>query len=466
MSFIKKNTNTTPTIINISHILLIVGVCFFTLSCSEGGIHQSPDSTYLNSISISPSKKELAVGESFQLSVVFKPSDFKNYAYVEWSSSDDNIVSVTQNGLVHANTVGDAIITAYCEDLSSTCKIHVSKKNVPVESITMALDSVYLTIGEARKIYAIVSPDYATDKSISWKSSNTSIATVDNSGKVYARAVGVTTITAQSGSRSTNCKIFVEKSYENSYFTLRAIEDGTIEWNVPRAWTFFCSLNGKNWEQWRTGLGQQQAISKLKKGDEIRFKRDENDIDPWMNLNIIKCTGLFEVEGNVMSLFHGDNFVGQNEYHMYGGPLSQLFYECETIVSARNLVLPTSVNVDCYFRTFYHCFKLKFAPKLPAKTLSPGCYELMFDGCVSLREAPELLAANLASDCYSYMFSGCKNLKYIKCTYPAQININDYVLGWCGGVSDHGVFVKSSDNNWWTTGNDGIPVGWNVINEE
>lgn len=437
---------------------------FFVFSCCEEGIHSITDQTSLRSISISPSKKELVVGESFQLSVLFKPSDYQGVSYIVWNSSNSDIVSITQTGLVRAIAVGNVTVTAYCEGFSSSCKITVSKKNVPVESITMVLDTVYLTIGDARSLYAIVSPDFATDKSINWKSSNPGIATVDNSGKVYARAVGLTTITAQSGNFSTTCKLYVEKSYESSYFTIRALEDCSLNWNVHRAWTFYCSLNGKNWEQWRKDLGAPQAINSLKKGDEIRFKRDDDD--PWTaGFDIIKCTGLFEVEGNVMSLFYGDDFIGQNEYHMYGGPLSQLFYESKTLVSARNLVLPSTVNVDCYFRTFYNCSSLKYAPKLPAKTLVAYCYAYMFDGCISLKEAPELLAVNLAPSCYERMFSGCKNLKYVKCTYPAQINIHDYVLGWCGGVSNRGYFIKSSENIWWTVGENGIPEGWSIINE-
>ena len=81
---------------------------------------------------------------------------------------------------------------------------------VPVSSVSIAGGDVELKEGASKQLSATVSPSNATDRSVSWKSSNTSVATVDASGKVTAVKAGTATITATAGGKSASVTVKVK----------------------------------------------------------------------------------------------------------------------------------------------------------------------------------------------------------------------------------------------------------------
>jgi hypothetical protein len=86
----------------------------------------------------------------------------------------------------------------------------------------------------------------------------------------------------------------------------------------------------------------------------------------------------------------------------------------------------------------------------------------MFQNCTSLTTAPELPATHLDDYCYNSMFEGCNKLNYIK---MLATNIGDFSLSdWVNGVASSGTFVKNPAMTTLSTGVDGIPNGWTVIN--
>ena len=85
-----------------------------------------------------------------------------------------------------------------------------AKKIVLVESVTLGKTELVLVVNEADvTLTATVKPDDATDKTVTWTSSNPAVATVDETGKVHAVAAGTATITAQAGDKTATCKITV-----------------------------------------------------------------------------------------------------------------------------------------------------------------------------------------------------------------------------------------------------------------
>ncbi len=131
---------------------------------------------------------------------------------VTWTSSDENIVKVDQNGNITAVGVGEATVTASAGDVSGACRITVKEPVVIVESVSISETSVTLKTGENTALSATVRPDNATDKTVTWSSEDTKIATVDQSGKVTAVAVGTTTVTASAGNKFANCTVTVVSS--------------------------------------------------------------------------------------------------------------------------------------------------------------------------------------------------------------------------------------------------------------
>ena len=200
----------------------------------------------------------------------------------------------------------------------------------------------------------------------------------------------------------------------------------------------------------------------------------------------IHVTEQYDVQGNIMSIIHGDNYTTQT--YMWLGP-RQFFYNESNLVNAKDLSLSLmTLTSSCYQDMFNGCTSLLTAPELPATTLATGCYRTMFHGCISLLTAPELPATTLATECYHGMFSsctslvnapelhaatlvqgcykdmfnGCTSLNYIKCL-ATNNSATDCTYYWTWNVGASGTFVKEA-NTTWTTGADGIPSGWTVQN--
>ncbi|MBQ9547707.1 MAG: Ig-like domain-containing protein [Bacteroidales bacterium] len=165
-----------------------------------------PATVDVTGISLSETSKTLNPGESFMLTATVTPDNATDKS-VKWSSSDETVVSVEQNGKVTALKTGTAVITAKAGDKTATCTVTV--KPVEVSKLTLDKSSETLPLGQTLTLVATVYPDNATDKTISWSSSDASVASVDQNGKVSALKVGKATITAAAGGKSAGCVIIV-----------------------------------------------------------------------------------------------------------------------------------------------------------------------------------------------------------------------------------------------------------------
>ena len=164
----------------------------------------------VTSVTLNKTELTLTEGESEMLTATVKPDDATDKT-VTWSSSDASIATVDGNGKVTAVKAGSATITAKAGDKSATCTVTVNKKVVAVTSVTLNKTELTLTEGEAETLTATVKPDDATDKTVTWTTSDASIATVDASGKVTAVKAGTATITARAGDQSASCMVTVKQ---------------------------------------------------------------------------------------------------------------------------------------------------------------------------------------------------------------------------------------------------------------
>ncbi len=162
--------------------------------------------TPAESVTLSPTTASLKVGETVSLTATVLPANATDKT-VTWTSSNSAVATVDANGKVTAVALGDATITAKCGSVSATCSVTVVA--TPAESVTLNQTSASLKVGESVSLTATVLPADATDKTITWSSSNTAVATVDANGKVTAVALGNATITAQCGEVSASCEVTV-----------------------------------------------------------------------------------------------------------------------------------------------------------------------------------------------------------------------------------------------------------------
>jgi alpha-L-fucosidase 2 len=149
---------------------------------------------------------ELFEGETITLTATVSPDNATDKT-VTWSTSDATIATVDNNGVVKAIKVGKVTITAKAGDKTATCEVTV--KPIPVIEITLDKTTAELVEGESLTIVATVSPDNATDKTVTWSTSDASIATVDNNCVVKAIKAGKVTITAEAGGLTATCEITV-----------------------------------------------------------------------------------------------------------------------------------------------------------------------------------------------------------------------------------------------------------------
>ena len=186
-------------------------------------------------IELSPEELELEVDAKGTIKATIIPQGLS--ATITWTSSKSDI-AVVDNGVVTALEVGETVITATAGEKSATCNVTVKAKSsggtdVAVESVTLSPTTLSMNVGDEEKITATVSPTNATDKNVTWTSSNNDVATVSASGTVTAKAKGTATITATAGGKSAPCAVTVtEVNTNNSIVTYAHAgeESAAFEW--------------------------------------------------------------------------------------------------------------------------------------------------------------------------------------------------------------------------------------------
>ena len=177
-----------------------------SFSCQE----EIPQPVAVQAVYLNATSMELTEGESATLVATISPNDAENKTVI-WSSSNLSIASVS-NGKVTALKAGKATITVKTDDggKTATCEVTVNAKVYPVTSVSLDKSSATLTEGDELTLTATVNPDNATNKNVTWSSSDSTIASVSN-GKVKAHNSGKVIITARAegGDKEAFCEIKV-----------------------------------------------------------------------------------------------------------------------------------------------------------------------------------------------------------------------------------------------------------------
>ena len=189
------------------------------------------DDTPVKEIAINAPSSTVKPGNKVALSATVAPSDATDKS-VTWSSSNSAYATVDANGVVTANAAGagkSVVITATANDgsgVKSTFNINIKKVNVTKISLSTTTKTVQA--GKKATVKAAIAPTNATNKAITWTSSNTKYATVNSKGVVTTKKAGIgktVTITAKakdgSGKKS-SIKIKIVKNVKVSKIKLKA----------------------------------------------------------------------------------------------------------------------------------------------------------------------------------------------------------------------------------------------------
>ena len=145
-------------------------------------------------LEITPDKATMDVGEKLQLYTEFTPATASNTA-VYWSSSDEDIATVDKDGEVTAKQGGLVVIQCQSDDggYNAVCIITVIEE---VTEIKITPEQYKLGLGKTFQLKAEITNSTATEKDIEWFSSDESVCTVDQNGKIKGISLGYATITA------------------------------------------------------------------------------------------------------------------------------------------------------------------------------------------------------------------------------------------------------------------------------
>ena len=191
--------------------LIAIFLGFSLVSCaSEDG---------LSGVLVNKETLILEVGQQEQLEATVSAGELGNDVSVLWESSDEEVVSVTKNGLVTALKVGTAKVTVTASHgmtkKKDVCTIKVTPKHVAVEGVTLDKSIANIDVGDELVLTHSIIPNDATNQKVTWSSSDESVATVKN-GVVKAIKVGHTTITVttKEGNRIATCEVLVSRLVE------------------------------------------------------------------------------------------------------------------------------------------------------------------------------------------------------------------------------------------------------------
>jgi len=220
---------------------------------------------------------------------------------------------------------------------------------------------------------------------------------------------------------------FIENTYSgNNLVTLTVDKTDNPSVTSGYATQVEYSKDGTNWTTWT--LDSNRSIG-LSAGEKVYFRNNNNNY--WSNYD--------------SSMYRCYTFTA-NQSHNVGGDLNRLsngsnanyarlFKGDNTLVSAADLVLPSSTSSYSLYQMFY--------------------------GCTHLTSAPTLMASSLSTRCYKEMFYNCSTLTSVR-SKAQSISATDCLQNWLSGVSATGTFYNDSDITY-PTGASGIPSGWTEV---
>ena len=152
-------------------------------------------------------------GGTAKLTATISPTEHISSDKITWSSSNTDVATVNDIGIVTAKANGSATITAKAVNgKTASCKVTVQyKTEIPITAVKLNTTNLTLDKGKTSTLVATITPSNTTQsKTITWSSSNNNIATVSSTGVVTAKASGTAIITAKtSNGKTATCKIIV-----------------------------------------------------------------------------------------------------------------------------------------------------------------------------------------------------------------------------------------------------------------
>lgn len=340
---------------------------------------------------------------------------------------------------------------------------------IAVQRLELSQTALSLPLGEATTLTARITPDNATDKTLTWASSDPDVATVSQSGEVVAVAIGNCTVSVSCGGQKSDCAVTVvpvpvesvhldvtdadllvgetiqlkatilpthateqEVAWTSSNTDIAMVENGLVTALAAGEATITATAGGCSAAcQVRVtvpftygGMCMESITAgKITISNPFHLTIDYKQEDrEWRSANTENI--MIEVDAGERVWFRGRNEsyaakegnsitatafrCNSGEFYLYGNLMSLIYgdeYEAKTEMTGEYAF---SMLFGWNNRIFNHP---EYDIVLPATTLSASCYRSMFHACSGLTRAPKLPAKVLKEACYSSMFAYCTSLK-------------------------------------------------------
>ena len=226
----------------------------------------------------------LEVGENYTLVVTVSPSNATDKS-VTWSSTNSSVATVS-SGKVTAKSEGTTMIAAEAHNgKTATCIVTVNEpapEVIEATSVSFNKTSLTLEIGESETLTATILPNNATDKTVTWTSSDQAVAMVAN-GKITAIGSGNATITATtSNGKTATCTVTVNAAVPKITQVEGATIDGTDIFMLVDHTTDSVALLNKvtvssgKWDLYSDILGQNKIPTKIAAGNNGKLQDGDN----------------------------------------------------------------------------------------------------------------------------------------------------------------------------------------------
>ena len=180
----------------------------------EVSVTMTPAAIHVESISLNKTELEMVAGDRENLTATVLPTDADDKS-VTWTSSDESIASVSKSGKVNAISAGKVTITATTVDggFTASCSVNVTAKVVPVTGVSLDEESVDFKVGETKQLTATVLPSSASNKGVTWSSTNEAVVSVSETGLLTAVSAGsaIVTVKTDDGGYQEYCIVSVSE---------------------------------------------------------------------------------------------------------------------------------------------------------------------------------------------------------------------------------------------------------------
>ena len=192
---------------------------------------------FVTEVKLDKTNLDMKTGNTESLTAIIAPTNATN-KNVTWSSSNESVATVSSDGKVTAISKGTAIITVTTKEggYTASCTVNVTENSsenedntnssnnsnssaISVTKVTLSKAELKLNKGKSETITAVITPTNATNKNVTWSSSNETVARVSSTGKITAISEGTATITVRTsdGNYTDTCKVTVVSGDDDIY---------------------------------------------------------------------------------------------------------------------------------------------------------------------------------------------------------------------------------------------------------